>query len=180
MVEQPSFIRVFLTLGCALIGLQAPSVAKADGGALRYLERKGGYEIAVFTAPPAVRVGPVDISVLVQDSGTSKPVSNVEIDVQLEGAETVLDERATAELATNKLLQAAHFDLPFPGTWKVHVRVRGPGGDESITFDIEVGEPLPPWRTWWQWIVWPFAAIALFLFLQYRNRPGIIARKQNG
>ncbi|MBI3412331.1 MAG: hypothetical protein HY040_28765 [Planctomycetes bacterium] len=176
-VKNQTNSQLLLALAGAFIGIENPTEVRADGGALRYLERQGGYEIAVFTAPAAVRVGPVDISVLVQDAGARKPIANVEISVQLERAETVLDQRATAELATNKLFQAAHFDLPLAGTWSVCVRVRGPAGDAEVVFDMEVTDSLPPWRAWWPWVFWPIAAIGLFLFLQYRNRPGIINKK---
>ena len=47
-----------------------PAVARADGGELRYSGVKGGYRVAVFTAPVPPRAGSVDVSVLVQDAAT--------------------------------------------------------------------------------------------------------------
>ena len=44
--------------------------AAADGGSMRSVRKKGGYQITVFTAPTPFRAGPVDISVLVQDAST--------------------------------------------------------------------------------------------------------------
>ncbi|HEV3259998.1 MAG TPA: hypothetical protein VG013_24230, partial [Gemmataceae bacterium] len=47
-----------------------PSMAMADGGAIRLSEQKGDYQITVFTAPTPLRAGPVDVSVLIQNAAT--------------------------------------------------------------------------------------------------------------
>ncbi|HEX4150166.1 MAG TPA: hypothetical protein VHY20_14310, partial [Pirellulales bacterium] len=47
-----------------------PQHACADGGTLRMVQETGGYRITVYTAPAVIRVGPIDISVLVQEAET--------------------------------------------------------------------------------------------------------------
>lgn len=61
-----------------------PSLAVADGGALRLSEQKDGYRIAAFTTPTPLRAGPVDISVLVQDAATGEPNAEVEVSVKVQ------------------------------------------------------------------------------------------------
>jgi hypothetical protein len=60
----------FLLPLCAVFSL--PSLSMADEGAVRLLERKGPYQIAVFTAPTPLSAGPVDVSVLVQNADTER------------------------------------------------------------------------------------------------------------
>ena len=57
--------------------------ASADGGSLRLSEKKGGYQITVFTAPTPFRAGPVDISVLVQDALTGDPMPQARVTVRM-------------------------------------------------------------------------------------------------
>ncbi|HEV3163089.1 MAG TPA: hypothetical protein VGZ22_03530, partial [Isosphaeraceae bacterium] len=64
-------IAMGVTLGWLMIGSCSPE-ALADGGTLRVSERQGAYEVTVFTAPAFLRAGPVEISVLVQDSATGE------------------------------------------------------------------------------------------------------------
>src|SRR5260221_14262625 len=73
-------IASFLFPVCTLLAL--PSLLMADGGAVRMLERKGAYQIALFTAPTPLIAGPVDISVLVQNADTQEPNSQGEIAIR--------------------------------------------------------------------------------------------------
>ncbi len=58
---------IAIALAAAWIVLgAATSVAWADGGAVRFLERRGDRLVTVFTSPTPLRAGPVDVSVLLQ------------------------------------------------------------------------------------------------------------------
>ena len=70
--------------------------------------------------------------------------------------------RARTLPATNKLLQAAQFELPEPGRWQLEVQVDGVHGPPVIAGQLEAAAPLPRWRELWPWIAWPALAIALF------------------
>src|SRR5262245_28715306 len=97
--------------------LHPSSFLRADGGTLCLLERAGRYQVAVFTSPTPLRAGPVDVSVLVQDTATGEQVPCVQVSVRLsprDGDGPPLEHAATAEAATNKLFHAAKFDLPAP------------------------------------------------------------------
>jgi hypothetical protein len=137
--------------------------ARADGGSVRLSERKGGYRITVFSAPSPFRAGPVDISVLVQDAMTGQPLTQARVSVRMiKIGQPTLENAATQEAATNKLLHAAQFELPAPGRWELEVRVEGSQGSAALACEVEAAERLPRWHSLWPWIGWPAVAIALF------------------
>ena len=145
--------------------LHPSSFLWADGGAIRLSEEKGGYRITVFTAPTPVRAGPVDISVLVQKAATGEVQPDVQVSIEAVWGDSpgvVLCHPATTEAATNKLYQAATFDLPGPGWYSASVHVDGALGKAQVHFDFEAAEPLPQWLSMWPWLGWPVLVILLF------------------
>lgn len=133
---------------------------------MRLSERKGGYRINVFTSPTPLRAGPVDVSVFVRDDSTGEPIAECDIAVYATprgSPDYAIQQPATAAAATNKLFQAAVFDLPASGWWEVAVRIEGRREPVEVSFEVEADEPLP--RVWEMapWIVWPIGAILLFL-----------------
>jgi hypothetical protein len=157
-----SMICLFLALSFVLY---SPSFLRADGGSIRLSERKGGYWITVFSAPSPFRAGPVDISVLVQDSVTGQPLPQARVTVRMTRiGQPALEYPATQEVATNKLLQAAQFELPAPGLWELEVRVEGSQGSAVLACEVEAAKRLPRWHSVWLWFTWPALAIALFAF----------------
>ena len=154
--------RLFLA---AVVMLQPLAALQADGGTLRFSERHGGYSITVFTAPTPLRAGPVDVSVFVQDAVTGESVIGAQITVQArlrDHPEATIHQRATTNAATNKLFQAAVFDLPEAGWWDVAIVVEGLRQPLAVHFEMEADEPLP--RVWEMipWIVWPVVVVFLF------------------
>jgi hypothetical protein len=153
---------VGVIVGWLVLGIRS-APALADGGSMRWSEEKGGYRITVFSAPTPFRAGPVDLSVLVQDSSTGDPMTHVPVTVRMtKPGGPALEYPATSETATNKLLQAAQFDLPEPGRWALEVHVQGAHGLAVIGGELEAAERLPRWREMWPWIGWPALAVALF------------------
>lgn len=148
-----------------LLGHGWPAPARGDGGTLRLWERRGTYEIAVFTAPNPFVAGPVDISVLILNSASGEPVPDAKVRVKLEPmgrpGEAVVHP-ATTEAATNKLLYAAVFELPEPGLWGVEVAIEGVEHDAKVRFRLEAADALPRWAAWWPWICWPVPVIVLY------------------
>jgi hypothetical protein len=142
----------------------APAGARGDGGELCYSGEKGGYRVAVFTAPVPAREGPVDISVLVQDAATgrARPDVPVTVSVHPAGRPCCTERRpATEEEATNKLFRAATFELTRPGRWQVEVEIGDPPLAEPACFEVEAAAPPPAWVQLAPWFGWPFAALAL-------------------
>jgi hypothetical protein len=139
--------------------------ARADGGTVRLVEQHGDYQVSVFTAPNPLRAGPVDLSVLVQDTATGQPVPDAQITVTLTAPgrpDTSIRAPATTEAATNKLFRAALVELPHPGEWHVQVTTTTARAAVQSRFTMVAGEPLPPWLTVWPWFGWPAVAVALF------------------
>jgi hypothetical protein len=175
-----SMIR-FLLLGPFL--LHSSASLHADGGTVRLSERRGGYRITVFTAPTPLRAGPVDVSVFVQDAATGEPIPEARITVRAipraHPGEAVCV-AATAEAATNKLFQAALFELPEPGWWDVEIVIEGSRAPIRVRFEMEAAEALTRGWEWWPWIGWPALAIVLFGVHQrlVRRRRGPCSRDE--
>jgi hypothetical protein len=143
--------------------LDPSSIARADGGAVRLSEQAGAYRVTVFTSPTPLRAGPVDVSVLVQDAaGECVPAAKVTVRLTARQTGEVLEYPATVEAATNKLFDAAVFELPNSGWWEVTVTVEGPQVPALLRFAIEADEPLPRWLEMWPWFTWPALAVTLF------------------
>ena len=153
---------VGVIVGWLVLGIR-PAPAFADGGSIRLYGEKGGYRITVFSAPTPLRAGPVDLSVMVQDASTGDPLTRVLVTVRMtKSGGPALEFPATSEAATNKLMQAAQFELPEPGRWALEVHIEGSHGLAVIGGEVDAAEPLPRWRELWPWISWPALAIALF------------------
>ncbi len=171
-----------ITLATVWIGLGAGvSPALGDGGTLRFSGRRGDLLITVFTAPTPLCAGPIDLSVLVQDASTGKPLTNLPIEVRASWARRAqvdIRAEATSDAATNKLFRAARLDLPEPGLWHFEVSVRGVDRAHPIRFDVDAAQPPPSWLQMSPWIAWPLVPIGLFAVHQFRlrRRPGLHAR----
>lgn len=144
--------------------LYSAPVAKADGGLLRLHQKAGGYEIAVFTSPTPIRVGTVDVSVLVESAETGRflPDAQVTVCLKVPGTEHVLRYEATSDAATNRLFKAAVFELPEAGSWDAEVLVEGPQGPARVAFALAADGRLPRWRELLPWFAWPGVVVALF------------------
>ena len=118
----------------------------------------------------------MDFSLLVQDAATSAVLSDSRVVFRMTPPGEpgpAVDQLATTEAATNKLLKAAQFALPSPGVWQVEVIVDGDLGRTRIAFPVEVSAAMPRWLDMAPWIAWPLAAIALFAF-----RETVVRRKR--
>ena len=137
---------------------------RADGGTVRLREQAGAYQVTVFTAPTPFRVGPVDVSVLVQDAATGECVTPARVTLHLtaRGSGLVLEYPATSGAASNRLFHEAVFELPEAGWWDVEVSVDGPHGPARARFEVEAGAAPPRWQELWPWFGWPAVAVALF------------------
>ena len=167
------FVRRLLPISVLL----TPSVASADGGAIRLSEQGGNYRITIFTTPTPVRAGLVDVSVLVQDAATGEPVCGAQVTIRAarRGPSGVASQYlATTEAATNKLYYAATIDLPDPGWYLLGVSVEGAGGQARVQFDLEAAEALPSWLALAPWVGWPVLAVLLFsihqVLVRWRSR----------
>lgn len=160
------FGRAVVRSACVIaLSLGPAAAARADGGTVRASAVTGGWRVTVFTSPTPPRAGPLDVSVLVQDAATGRPDPAARVAVWAmprDRSGPRVEQPATADAATNKLLVAATLDLPEPGWWTVGVRIGTGGRAAELRFELEVGEPPPAWASLAGWVGWPAAAVGLF------------------
>jgi hypothetical protein len=167
--------RLLISATTVWLGLTlAARSATADGGAVVLGERAGDYRVTVLAAPAVLRVGPCDLSVLVQRAESDEPVEGATVTLTLKPAdepESVgLRLAATRAAATNKLFYAAQFDLPASGAWTLGVTVDGEqSGSATVNGRLDVAGPAPKWVELWPWIVWP-AGVVLVYVLREQGR----------
>ena len=154
-----------------LTAWNAPTIACADGGTVRFSEVRDGRRITVFTSPTFACAGTLDVSVLMQDVASGRPLLDLPIVVSaypISDPQRIVSASATMNAATNKLLHAAQINLPEAGAWRIKVVV-GDGLQRGapICFDVVVASPPLPWLDLAAWIGWPLLAIGLFVFHQW-------------
>jgi hypothetical protein len=140
-------------LGALLVLVVATGAAAADGGKLEVVDAAlGGYRVTVMASPNPMRVGTVDVSVLLETAGNHQ--------VEQGAAVTVLARPsgsrrpfaafpATHANATNPLYYAANVTVATPGRWDFRVRVQGPAGEGDVAFSDTVSSAvlgLTPWQ----------------------------------
>lgn len=167
-----SWIRSVAILATVLLAESMhPCAIQADSGLIRLQETRGQMQVTIFTSPTPVRVGEVDISILVQDKSSGPVQHGVPIEIVAHPADKTartIRTRATSESATNKLLQAATIKLLHASLWKIEVHVTPPEhSTETFVFDIEVASEQPRWATLWHWFTWPALVIILFAWRQW-------------
>jgi hypothetical protein len=151
-------------------GVWAVPAARGDGGTLRYTLERPTLKVAVFTDPTPVRVGTVDVSVLVEPipPGSNRPLPAVQIcatPVGRPGKQRCDD--AVAARAVNKLFRAAQLDLPEPGLWEVEVRVemeRDLGAIGRFVLQVEEGSAAGDRYSVWVGV----PAVAVLVFAAHR------------
>ncbi|MDG2093867.1 MAG: hypothetical protein P8J89_01170 [Phycisphaerales bacterium] len=153
--------------------LLVSSIAQADSGIVRISSVQGPYRITVFSEPTPLRVGLVDLYVMVQEAESDTPVLDATISMFLEhendNVSSMLVE-ATRETATNLLLYSAKFDLPESGEWTVETSVMDEDLESRVKFTFEAGPPLPPILDMWPWFVFPGIALLLMTLNQWLQR----------
>lgn len=157
-------IRVIFFL--VVVGMPQPSSVRADGGTLRLSQERGGFQVSVFTSPTPPRVGPLDVSVLVQEISSGRTLDEIPIKVIVyprAAPEQTQTDRASKKAATNKLMQAVQFPLNQAGPWHVEVVLVVLNDSLGFGFDIDATEATPAWVEWGMWLALPYTAFALYL-----------------
>ena len=157
-------------IAAVLAVLTLPAATLADGGLVRVSQVAGPFTVSVFTSPTPLRVGPVDISVLVQDAANGDVLDDAAVTVTLRprnGTATPVSAAATRAQATNKLLYAALLPLPAAGAWEIEVAVTWRGASATLPFAVDADPPLPPWRAYWPYLTLPLAGIAVYALHQW-------------
>ena len=167
--------RWFAAGAAAGAALLAAVSASGDGGLLRLNQVVGDVQIAVFTAPTPLRVGTVDVSVMVQRAAAQTPVLDAEVEIVLRSGGVARAAAATHAAATNKLLYVALIEVPAAGRWEIAARVRSGGVEATVATEVDVAPPLGAAWDHWPYLVLPALVIALFAIHQTLK---MLARQQ--
>jgi hypothetical protein len=164
----------------------------ADGGAIQYQGDAGPFHVTVFTLPPILSSGPVDVTVLIQDRSKLDPLLDARVTLDLtaqtgsDGGKAFLKKNAWAPPACalnvpaslsnipaklnhgeNRLLYGALVQVPYSGIWKLRVNIQRNFETESVETLFKVNSPAPPPLAYWQLFILP--PIAVFGFILNRR-----------
>jgi hypothetical protein len=157
------FLLVAVVLACAT------AAAHADGGRLQMRQAAGPFVVSLFTTPESLAVGSADLSVMVEEQGSSSVLLDADVVVTLtpEDAETapVIAHLSHAH-ATNRLLEDAVVQLSRAGRWRAVIHVSKAGRTASVATDLTVAKYSARRGTVWLFAVLPIGAIALFVWVQ--------------
>lgn len=169
-------------IACLLISA-APCLA--DGGAIIARQTINGLELTVFASPAPLRAGPVDVSVLVQDEQTGKPVLDATVDVLWSSVSPDSPDwlppccsmetgpgavPATRGHSQNKFLYSAIVPVRSAGPSEFVIRSRSGDREALISCDVEAGPPRPPALAYWPFLALPPFAVAGFALHQRLSR----------
>jgi hypothetical protein len=160
----------------AAIVIMAQATAFADGGTVQFRKEAGDLVITLFTAPAPLSVGPVDISLLLQNRNELDPVLDADVFLTLRedvsGIE--FEARPTRAKSTNKLLYAVPVMFAKPGKWRIAVRVTKHGTTNDAE-GILIVAPAPDRPTRYA----GYLAFPPLMILLFAVREGLIRRRKS-
>jgi hypothetical protein len=154
--------RIAFVLGFVLA--VTAQLAAADGGRLRAREAFEERTVSVWTSPTPLRVGLVEILVVIEPArGSIRGASAVPVEVEAwAGGQRLVARGSGAAAVAASDPGAIRFDLAEPGPTEIQVRVGGDGRRDEVRAVVEV-EPAPsPFREQWPALLLPFVVVALF------------------
>ena len=161
--------------------LASVSFVLADGGVPIGQIEKDGIRVSVFALPFPARVGPLDVSFLVQEIPSNQPITDADISCTVRNLDPVplpsarlpawcasvvpgAVYPATRAHAKNKLLKGTYVPLTGPGRWNLQFRVQHKGFDFLGSLPLAVAPPRSPLADWWPLLLLPPLAIALYIW----------------
>lgn len=141
-----------------------PNTGLADSGRVELSTVWGETRITVFSTPTPLRIGEVDIAVLLQNEETGTVLRDQEIVVscQCQSSDTQVERAATHEQSTNKLLHCARLHLSEAGNWNISIKV-GDQIEATTAFVVKVSPPLLIPSGIWLIALSPLGFILLYL-----------------
>jgi hypothetical protein len=169
---------------CVVLFLARTS--RADGGAIQFQGDAGPFHVTVFTLPPILSAGPVDVTVLVQDRSKLSPLldANVTLDLTARGdravgkdawsppscsfnkSPTLTGIPAKLNHGENRLLYGALVQIPNSGSWQLRINIQRDNEAESVGALLEVNPPASPPLAYWHLFILPPLGVLGFLLNQ--------------
>ena len=162
----------------------------ADGGAIQFQGDAGSFHVTVFTLPPILSAGSVDVTVLIQDRAKLRPLldAHVTVDLSAQSANSSKKEawfppacalNMSASLAgiaarlnhgENRLLYGALVQVPYSGVWKLKINIQRDSESESVSTLLNVNPPTPPPLAYWQLFILPPVGVLAFVLNRTAKR----------
>jgi hypothetical protein len=172
--------RILLIFGLAFFVARS---VWADGGTIRFQGDAGLFHVTVFTLPPILTAGPLDVTVLVQDRSKLNPLldANITFDLTAESGApsqtaawlppacamnptaSLTGIPATLNHGENRLLYGAFVQVPYSGTWKLKINIHRGTERESVDTLLRVNPPTPPVLGYWQLFILPPLGVLGFI-----------------
>lgn len=173
-----------------------PVSSRADGGTIRFQGDTKSFHVTVFTAPPVLTAGTVDITVLVQGRPKLEPLLDATVTFDLNAASSATTRTAAwtppacvsgthssltaipAKLyhGEDRLLYGAYLPVPYSGVWDLRITIQRASQAEYISTVLPVNPPTPPALAYWHLFILPPLGILGFVL----NRSAKERRKKGG
>jgi len=163
----------------------------ADGGAIQFQGDADSLHVTVFTLPPILSAGPVDVTVLIQDRSKLNPLldARVTFDLSQETNPRLKKEAwsppacalnaplsltgipARLNHGENRLLYGSIVQIPSSGIWKLKINIARDSETESVSTLLKVNPPpSPPIAYWHLFILPPLGVLGFFLNLTAKSQ----------
>lgn len=132
---------------------------QGDGGRIAWSGERDGRRAAVIVSPVAPRVGVLRIDWVgaANENGTVEAVH--ELDIRQDGGFVKVGDEWHASL-----------ELFVEGRWALAIDPDGAGPLTGVTVPVEIGPPIPAWRTQWPWLLAWIPMLGVGLYAAFRRR----------
>ena len=162
----------------------------ADGGAIQFQGDAGRLHITVFTLPPILSAGPVDVTVLIQERSELAPLldARVTLDLTAEAGSSLNKQQwsppacalnaprsltgipARLNHGENRLLYGALIQVPYSGIWQLKINVARNSERESVWTMLKINPPAPPLLAYWRLFILPPLGVLGFILNRAARR----------
>jgi hypothetical protein len=160
--------------------------AWADGGAIQFQGDSGPFHVTIFTQPPILRAGLVDLTLLLQDRSNLNPLLDAKVTFDLTAQDSNNPQKTewmppacamtktgdlsnvTAQLAhgENRLLYGAVVQIPSSGRWRLKAQIQRDAERTELETLLVVKPALLPPLAYWHLFLFPPVAILGFVLHQ--------------
>jgi hypothetical protein len=174
---------------CVLLALSR--MAWADGGAIQFQGDSGAFHVTVFTQPPILRAGFVDLTLLLQDRSNQNPLLDAKVTFDLTAQDSNHAQQTewmppacamnkTVDLSNvpaklghgeNRLLYGVVVQIPSSGHWqlKAHIQRDIESADPETLLDVKPAL-LPPLAYWHLFLLPPLGILGFVLHQMARGQ----------
>jgi hypothetical protein len=162
----------------------------ADGGAIQFQADAGSFHVTVFTLPPILSAGSVDVTVLIQDRSKLNPLLDARVTLDLSAQAGISPKKeawsppacalnvapslagipARLNHGENRLLYGALVQVPYSGIWKLKINIQRDSETESVWTLLNVNPPAPPPLAYWQLFLLPPIGVLGFILNRTARR----------